>query len=116
MQRGGANHLRKNEKNATEYRHTVVPSGFTFQEARLAVPEARPFEPRLSEPRAAIVIPLDNSIIFVRLLNSAEFPGRFSELAQTRDAVPRIQFLISCGWLGERRPLGAIRVRLGANV
>ena len=38
-------------------------------------------EPRLSESHTTVFIPLNHRVIFVRLLNRAEFPGRLSEVA-----------------------------------
>jgi hypothetical protein len=44
-------------------------------------------ERRLVESRATVVIPLDNRVLFVSSLNSAEFSSRLSEVAQTLDPI-----------------------------
>jgi hypothetical protein len=44
-------------------------------------------EPRLSQPHAAVVIPLDHRITFVRLFDCAQFASRLSEVAQTLDSI-----------------------------
>ena len=41
-----------------------------------------------------VIIPFDDRVIFVRLLHCAEFSSRFSEVAQTLDAISGIQFLV----------------------
>jgi hypothetical protein len=47
------------------------------------------------------IIPFDDRVTFVRLLNCAEFSRLLSEVAQTLDAISGIQFLV-----GGREPLG----------
>jgi hypothetical protein len=47
-------------------------------------------EPRLVESHTTITIPLDDRVIFVSLLNCAEFSSRLSEVAQTLDAISGI--------------------------
>ena len=58
------------------------------------------------EPHTTVVIPLDDRVIFVGLVNGAEFAGRRSEVAQTLDAISGIQFLVGGTGLGERWLLG----------
>jgi len=58
------------------------------------------------ESLATVIIPLDDRVIFVSLLNCAEFSSRLSEVAQTLDAISGIKFLVGGGWLDERRLLG----------
>jgi hypothetical protein len=65
-------------------------------------------EPGLVESRATVIIPFDDRVIFVCLLNRAEFSIRPSEVAQTLDAISRIQFLVGGRGLGERWPLGTV--------
>jgi hypothetical protein len=67
-----------------------------------------PLERRLVDPHAAVIIPLDDRIIFVSLLNCAEFSSRLSEVAQTLDAISRTQFLVGGRRLVERWSLGAV--------
>jgi hypothetical protein len=42
------------------------------------------------QSRTAVVVPFDHRILFVRLLNCAELPGRLPEIAQTLDAITGI--------------------------
>jgi len=65
-------------------------------------------EPRLVESHATVIIPLDDRVIFVSLLNCAEFSSRLSEVAQTLDAISGNQLLASGGGLGERWSLGTV--------
>jgi hypothetical protein len=58
-------------------------------------------EPRLAESHTTVIIPLDDRVIFVSLLNCAQFPSRRSEVAQTLDAISGIEFLT--GGSGARR-------------
>ena len=51
-----------------------------------------------------VIIPFDDRVIFVSSLNCAELSGRLSEVAQTLDAISRIQLLVAGrglyeGWL-----------------
>ena len=65
-------------------------------------------EPWLVESYTTVIIPFDDGVIFVCLLNRAEFSIRLSEVAQTLDAISRIQFLVGGRGLGERWPLGTV--------
>jgi hypothetical protein len=47
-------------------------------------------KPRLAQSDTAVVIPLYERVIFVRLLNCSEFSSRDSEVAQTFYAITRI--------------------------
>jgi hypothetical protein len=47
-------------------------------------------ERRLVESLTAVIIPLDDGVLFVRLFDRAQFPSRYSEVAQTLDAIPGI--------------------------
>jgi hypothetical protein len=49
-----------------------------------------------------VIIPLDDRIIFVSLLNCAEFSSGFSKIAQTLDPISGSQLLAGGGGLGER--------------
>ena len=59
-------------------------------------------EPGLVESHTTVIIPFDDRVIFVRLLNCAEFSSRLSEVAQTLDAISGIQFLVGSRGVGER--------------
>ncbi len=54
------------------------------------------------ESHTTVIIPFDDRVIFVSLLNCAEFSSRLSEVAQTLDAISGIQFLAGGGGLDER--------------
>jgi hypothetical protein len=60
------------------------------------------------ESHSTVIIPFDNRVIFVRLLNCAEFSSRLSKVAQTFDAISGIQFLVGGRGLGERWFLGTV--------
>ena len=62
------------------------------------------------------IIPFDDRVILVRLLNCTEFSTRLSEVAQTLDAISGIQVLVVGRWLGEAWLLGAVRVSGRAGV
>jgi hypothetical protein len=70
--------------------------------------EVNLLEPRLVESHTTVIIPFDDRVIFVRLLNCAEFSGRLSEVAQTLDAISGIEFLAGGSGLGERWLLGTV--------
>ena len=63
------------------------------------------------ESHAAVIIPFDDRVIFVSLLNRAEFSSRLSEVAQSLDAISGIQFLVGGKGFGEVWLLGTVRVR-----
>jgi hypothetical protein len=67
-------------------------------------------EPRLVESHTTVIIPLDDRVIFVSLLNCAEFSSRLSEVAQTLDAISGIQFLAGGRGLDEAWLLGTVGV------
>jgi hypothetical protein len=55
-----------------------------------------------------VTIPFDDRVIFVCLLNCAEFSSRLSEVAQTLDPISGAQFLAG-GWgVGKRWSLGTV--------
>ena len=60
------------------------------------------------ESHTAVIIPFHDRIIFVRLLNCAEFSTWLSEVAQTLDAISGTHFRASCSGLGERWFLGTV--------
>ncbi len=68
-------------------------------------------EPRLVGSLTTVIIPFDDRIIFVGLLNRAEFSCRLSEIAQTFDAISGIQFLAGGRGIGEPWLSGTVRVR-----
>ena len=47
-------------------------------------------ERRLVESLTAVIIPLDDCILFVRLFNCAQLPSRYSKATQTLDAISGI--------------------------
>jgi hypothetical protein len=53
------------------------------------------------ESLTAVIIPFDDSVILVSLLNCAEFSSRLSEVAQTFDAISGVQFLVAGRRFGE---------------
>ncbi len=57
--------------------------------------ELKLLERRLVKSRATVVIPFDERVIFIHLPNCAEFSRRYSEVAQTFDAVSWTQILVS---------------------
>jgi hypothetical protein len=63
---------------------------------------------RLVESYATVIIPFDERVILVRLLNGAEFSSRPSEVAQALDAISGIEWLVSARGIDERWPLGTI--------
>ena len=73
-------------------------------------------EPRLVQSHTAVIILFDYRVVFVGLLNRAEFPSRLSEVAQTLDAISGTQFLVGGGGFGERRLPGTVCIRGCAGV
>jgi len=55
----------------------------------------------LAESHTTVIIPLDDCVIFVSLLNRAQFPSRLSKVAQALDAISGTQFLVGSRGLGE---------------
>src|SRR5207245_936362 len=68
-------------------------------------------KPRSMESPAPVIIPFDDRIIFVSLLNRAEFSSLLPEVAQSLDAISGIQFLVGGSRVAERWLPGTIRVR-----
>ena len=60
------------------------------------------------ESHTTVIIPFDDRVIFVSLLNCAEFSSWLSEVAQAHDAISGIQFLVGGRGLGERWLLGTV--------
>jgi hypothetical protein len=60
-------------------------------------------EPRLVKSHSTVIIPFDDRVIIVSLLNRAEFSSRLSEVAQTLDTISRSQFLDIAA--GHNRPI-----------
>jgi hypothetical protein len=65
----------------------------------------------LVHPDATVIIPFDDRVIFIRLLNGAEFSARLSEVAQALDSISGTQLLAGGRRIGKPRLLGTIRVR-----
>ena len=93
---------------------SIEPADVLHLEILHIKPDSKPccwlnfLEPRLMESHTTIIIPFDYRVIFVRLLNRAEFPSRLSEVAQTLHAISWSQFLVGGRGLGERWPLGTV--------
>jgi hypothetical protein len=68
------------------------------------------------ESYTTVIIPLDDRVILVSLLNCAEFSSRLSEVAQTLDAISGTQFLVGGRRLDERWLLGTVWVRSRSGV
>ena len=66
------------------------------------------FERRLVNSYTTVVIPFDDRVIFVNLPNCAEFSRRYSEVAQSLDAISGTQFLASAGRFDQRWLLGTV--------
>jgi hypothetical protein len=62
----------------------------------------------LAESHTTVIIPFDDRVIFVGLLNCAEFSSWLSEIAQSFDAISGTQRQLGCRGLGEARFLGTI--------
>jgi hypothetical protein len=60
------------------------------------------------DPYTTVIIPLDDRVLVVSLLNCAEFSIRLSEVAQTLDAISGSQLLAGGRGLGERWSLGTV--------
>jgi len=60
------------------------------------------------ESHTTVIIPFNDRVVFVSLLNRADFSGQLSEVAQTLDTISRIQFLASGRGFGERWLLGTV--------
>jgi predicted nucleic acid-binding protein len=71
-------------------------------------PRLKLLKPRSSKSHATIIIPLDHGVIFVRSLDRADLSRRFSEVAQTLDAIPGSHFLTRGGRLDEWWSFGTI--------
>jgi hypothetical protein len=70
----------------------------------------------LVDSHTTVTIPFDDRVIFVGLLDCAEFSRRLSEVAQTLDAISGSEFLAGGRGIGERGLPGAIRVTGRARV
>jgi hypothetical protein len=58
-----------------------------------------------------VIIPFDDRVIFVSLLDCAEFSSLLPEVAQTLDAISGIQFLVGNWGIGKAWFLSAVCVR-----
>jgi hypothetical protein len=65
-------------------------------------------ERRLVNSYTTVVIPFDERVIFIHLPNCAKFSRRYSEVAQTLDAISGTQFLASAGRFDKRWLLGTV--------
>jgi hypothetical protein len=73
-----------------------VPSGLNLLERRLV------------ESHTTVIIPFNDRVVFVSLLNCAEFSSRLSEVTKSLDAISGFKFLVGGRWLGERWLLGTV--------
>jgi hypothetical protein len=62
----------------------------------------------LVKSHTTVTIPFYDRVIFVCLLNCAEFSSRLSEVAQTLYAISGIQFLVGGRGLGKWWSLGTV--------
>jgi hypothetical protein len=62
----------------------------------------------LVESHTTVIIPFNDRVVFVSLLNCAEPSSRLSEVAKTLDAISGIEFLAGRQGLGEWWLLGAV--------
>jgi hypothetical protein len=60
------------------------------------------------DPHTTVIIPLDDRVVCVRLLNCTEFSIRLSEVTQTLDAISGSQFLVVGRRLRERWSFGTV--------
>ena len=65
-------------------------------------------KPWMMEPGATVIIPFDDRVVLISLLNRAEFSRRPSKVAQTLDAISGIQFLVGDRRVGKWRLLGTV--------
>jgi phage protein D len=65
-------------------------------------------KPRLTQSHTTIVVPLDKRFIFVRSHNRSKTSCRLSEVAQTHNAIPGIQFQVGSERLDQRWSLGSV--------
>ena len=66
-------------------------------------------KPREMEPDATVIIPFDDWVIFVGLLNRAEFSGGLPKSRKPFDPISRIQLLARGTRYGKRRLFGLVR-------
>jgi hypothetical protein len=59
-------------------------------------------------PYTTVVIPFDESVIFINLPNRTKFSGRHSEIAQTLDPISGTQILASARRFDKRWLLGTV--------
>jgi len=65
-------------------------------------------EPRLMDSYPTVIIPFDDRVIFIGLLDCAEFSCVFSEVPQTLDAISGIDFLVGSRRRHERGLLSPV--------
>jgi len=62
----------------------------------------------LVKSHTPVIIPFDERVIFVCLLNRAEFSSRLPEISQILDPISGTQFLVGGRRFGKRRLLGTV--------
>ena len=65
-------------------------------------------EPTLVYSSATVIIPLNDGVVFVSLLNCAKLSSRLPEVAQSLDSISGIQFLVIATRLDKRWLLCAV--------
>jgi len=60
------------------------------------------------DPHTTVIIPLDDRVLFVSLLNRAEFSVQLSEVAKTLGAISGNQLLAGGGGIADWWSLGAV--------
>jgi hypothetical protein len=70
----------------------------------------------LAKSHTTVIIPFDERVIFVCLLNRADFSGWLSEISQTLDAISGTEFLVGGGRVCKRWLFGTIRFRSRAGM
>ena len=72
--------------------------------------ELKLFERPLAESHTTVKVPFDKGVIVIGSLNRAQFSGGPSEVAQTLDAIPGIQFWAGGRGIGQRWLPGTVGV------
>ena len=68
------------------------------------------------ESGAAVIIPLDDRILFVGSLTEPISPVGFPKLPKTLDPISGTELLVGGRWFGKRRLLGTVCIRRCAGI
>jgi hypothetical protein len=71
-------------------------------------------KPPLVDSLATVIVPLDDRVLIICLFNCAQLPSRFSEVAQSLDAISGIQFHAGGVRLGKPWAFGTVGVSRGS--